>query len=49
MDNFIEKSIDLTLPGADYEIKKHIVLGWCIHRETILYSYLRKTITEETT
>lgn len=21
MDNFIEKSIDLTLPGAEYEIK----------------------------
>lgn len=46
MNNFIQKSIDLTLPGAEYEIKKHLAYGWYIYKYSLLYCYIRKNIEE---
>ena len=46
MNNFIEKYIDLTVYGAEYDIKKHIAAGWYIHEKGMTFIILRKIIQE---
>jgi hypothetical protein len=44
MNNFIEKYIDLTEYGADYEIKKHIAAGWYISHQGLTLVIMRLDI-----
>lgn len=41
MDNFIEKYIDLTEYGAQYEIDKHIAAGWYIVHQGLTLVIMR--------